>query len=72
MTFDFETLFKLKGLNANKLKEPLKCGYATAWRKVKDPKLFTVGDLLNMNACGAVSLQELFEAINEMKGSRKR
>lgn len=56
--------------NANKLKDVLECGYATAWNKMKNPRRFTVGDLLDIDACGVVSLDELFLAIKEMKSGR--
>ena len=60
-------LLHCKHSNANKLQDVIGCSYATAWRKMKNPKLFTVADLLNIDACGVASLEELFGAVKEMK-----
>ena len=60
-------LLHCKHSNANKLKGVIGCSYETAWRKMKNPKLFTVADLLNIEACGVATLDELLVAIKEMR-----
>ena len=66
-TSSFKEFLYHKHSNANKLKDVFGCSYATAWKKVNNPKLITVGELMSMDACGVASLQELFEAIQEMR-----
>lgn len=53
--------------NAHQLKDVFRCAYGTAWKKVRNPELITVGDLLNMDACGVASLDELFGVIKELR-----
>ncbi len=66
----FQELIYSKRHNANKLKAILECSYATAWKKMKNPSLFTIGDLLDMDACGVATLEEIYQAIR--KASNKR
>lgn len=66
-TSSFKEFLYHKHSNANKLKDVFGCSYATAWKKVNNPKLITVGELISMDACGVASLDELLSAIKELK-----
>ena len=67
MDTSFKEFLYHKHSNANKLKDVFGCSYATAWKKVNNPKLITVGELISMDACGVASLDELLSAIKELK-----
>lgn len=66
-TASFKEFLYLHHTNAHKLMDVFGCSYGTAWKKVRNPKLLTVGDILNMDACGIASLDEVVDAIKEMK-----
>lgn len=61
----FSELLRGKGFTSPKLAEVLGCCPNTAMKKLKNPRLFELGDIERLYRKGHVPLTELREAIKE-------